>query len=109
MDSSVVTAEYRPYGPPSLPLRVRGLLSTAVSRVSSINQSIISIHIVLIPLDLIVPVNILGYTNIACVDICVSTEKDSTLYYLIFGRTARPTFGISNLRTHPIAHDRVRL
>ena len=35
---------------------------------SFFNQSIISIHIILIPLDLIGRRSILGYTNIACVD-----------------------------------------
>ena len=67
------TAEYRSYGQTvpygtAKPTRKGKGTSLNSSPPSFFNQSIISIHITLIPLDLIGHLSILDYTNIAYAD-----------------------------------------
>lgn len=68
----MATAEYRSVRTDSSiriakPRKGTGMTFNSSPR-SILNQSIISIHIILIPLDLIGLLSILGYTNIACAD-----------------------------------------
>lgn len=79
MESSMATAEYRSVWTDrsiriAKPRKGKGMTFNSSPR-SIFNQSIISIHIMLIPLDRIGLLSILGYTNIACVDNSQQTKS----------------------------------